>query len=200
MKSKETIERIYVTREDLTRVENEVRFQEHLKRYAAVRRFIYGSVLDFACGCGYGTYILAVNPEVSEIIGVDLDEHAIEWANANFSHPKIQFQHKDVGTIRRSFDTLVCLETIEHLKDVRTIKELVDRCDFGMLILSFPDKKSTHFNSFHYHDFVVQDILDLFPTYLLFHAYKLVDVQFMLLVKKPVKAPVHIFRNLHDLR
>ena len=116
MKSKETIERIYVTREDLTRVENEVRFQEHLKRYAAVRRFIYGSVLDFACGCGYGTYILAVNPEVSEIIGVDLDEHAIEWANANFSHPKIQFQHKDVGTIRRSFDTLYAWKQLSTLK------------------------------------------------------------------------------------
>lgn len=200
MKSKETIERIYITKEDFKRTEDGVRFQEHLRRYAAVRRFCFGSVLDFASGCGYGTHILAVNPEVIHITGLDIDPDAIEWAKSNFSHPKIQYLQGDASKVQQVFDTLVCLETIEHLKDLTLITSLVKRCQFKLMILSFPDKKSTHFNSFHFHDFVMQDILDLFPDYLMFYSFKLTDVQFVLFAPKPLNAPAHIFRNLHDLQ
>ena len=200
MKSKETIERIYITKDDFIKLENNVRFQEHLKRYAAVRRFCFGSVLDFACGCGYGTFILAVNPEITSVTGIDADEHAVEWARSNFDHPKIQYRCESIDSLQGEFDTLVCLETIEHLDDVSLIQNLVSRCKFKSLIISFPDKKSTHFNKFHYHDFVMQDLLDMFPDYLLYHQFKFVDVQFVLMVPKPAQAPHHIFRNLHDLR
>jgi len=199
MESKETIERIYITKQDFVKVENEVRFQEHLRRYASIRRFCYGKVLDFACGCGYGTHVLSVNPEVNLVTGLDIDANAVEWARTHFASPKAKYIQADCREINESFNTLVCLETIEHIRDINELKELVERCGFDVLILSFPDKKSTHFNAFHFHDFVVQDMMDMFPDYLLFHAFKLVDVQFVLFTKKPKDAPAHIFRNLQDL-
>lgn len=199
MNSKETIERIYLTKEDFIRIENEIRFQEHLRRYSAVRRFCYGKVLDFACGCGYGSYLLAANPEVSSVTGLDIDEEAVKWATMHFGHPKTSYIFSDCKKIHQEFDVLVCLETVEHVQDIQEVVALVERCQFKLLILSFPDKKSTHFNAFHFHDFVLQDLMDMFPNYILFHEFKLVDVQFVLFAQKPVHAPSHVFRNLHDL-
>ncbi|MEZ7891940.1 MAG: class I SAM-dependent methyltransferase [Candidatus Wallbacteria bacterium] len=199
MKKKETIERIYITNEDFKKIENEIRFHEHLRRYASVRRFCYGKVMDFACGCGYGSYLLSCNPDVKEIYAVDIDKESIEWAKHEFKHEKITYINSSVETIDKKIDTLVSLETIEHLKDVSIIKNLVKKCNVDNLILCFPDKKSTHFNSFHYHDFTFQDIIDMFPAYLCYHSYKHGDVQFVLMMKLPENAPSHIFRNLKDL-
>lgn len=199
MEKKKTVERIYLTKNELLNVENEIRFHEHLRRYAAIRRFCYGNVLDFACGCGYGSYLLAANPEVVQVTGIDIDEEAVTWAKKEFIQPKINFLIDDVNNLNSPFDTLVSLETIEHLKDLSLICELVKRCSIKQLIISFPDKKSTHFNPFHFHDFVVQDIADLFPSHLLFHSFKHGDVQFVLLMELPKDAPTHIYRNIRDL-
>ncbi|MDJ1482399.1 class I SAM-dependent methyltransferase [Cytophagaceae bacterium YF14B1] len=199
IRRKKTVERIYLTKEEFVQAENEVRFHEHLRRYAAVRRFCYGKVLDFACGCGYGSHLLAVNPDVSKVIGIDIDEEAVTWAKQEYTHEKIEFLAKDVVSLKEKFDTLVCLETIEHLQDLTIIQKVVENCNFGQLIISFPDKKSTHFNPFHFQDFVLQDIADLFPNYLTYYSFRTGDVQFVLLIKLPESAPSHIFRNIRDL-
>jgi 2-polyprenyl-3-methyl-5-hydroxy-6-metoxy-1,4-benzoquinol methylase len=196
---KKTVERIYLSNEEFLKVENEIRFHEHLRRYAAIRRFCYGKVLDFACGCGYGSFLLAVNPEVSEITAIDIDKDAVEWAKKEFQHKKIRYIVDDIKNLNEAFDTLVSLETIEHMKDLSVIRDLIKRCEINHLILSFPDKKSTHFNPYHFHDFVLQEIADLFPAYLVYHSFRSGDVQFVQLMKLPANAPAHIFRNIKDL-
>lgn len=196
---KKTMERIYLSKEEFLNTENEIRFHEHLRRYAAIRRFCYGKVLDFACGCGYGTYLLAANPEVSKVTGIDIDEEAVAWAKNEFKHDKIRYMVDDVSNLKENFDTLVSLETIEHLKDISILQKLVKNCSINHLIFSFPDKKSTHFNPFHYHDFVMQEIADLFPGYMIYHSFRTGDVQFVQLIKLPDNAPSHIFRNIKDL-
>ncbi len=199
MKVKKTVERIYLSKEDFLKHENEIRFHEHMRRYAAIRRFAYGNLLDFACGCGYGSYLLAANPEVSSVTSVDIDESAIEWAKKEYSNPKITYMLQDISKVTTPFDTLVSLETIEHLKDLSLIKNLVERCQVDNLILCFPDKKSTHFNPFHFHDFTLQEVIDLFPSHLCYYSFRTGDVQFVLMIKLPKNAPSHIFRNINDL-
>lgn len=194
-----TIERIYISKTEFEKVENEIRFHEHLRRYAAIRRFCYGKVLDFASGCGYGSYLIAANPEVSFVTGIDIDEEAVSWAKREFPHPKLKFIVDDISNIDDHYDTLVSLETIEHLKDLSIITDLVKKCSIKQIILSFPDKKSTHFNPFHFHDFVVQEIADLFPSHLIYHSFRHGDVQFLLLIQLPENAPSHIFRNIRNL-
>jgi len=191
--------RDYVSKNKITGTLDSIRVQAILKRYLAIRRFCYGKVLDFACGCGYGAELLSVSPEIESILGVDRDQSAIEWAKKEFANDKCNFISDDIKTIHDKFDTLVCVETIEHVNDVQIVKELIEQNNIDNLIVSFPDKKSSHYNTLHLHDFVLQDIVDMFPKHILYYKFRLDDVQFVLLVKAPEKFPSFIYRNIHNL-
>ena len=195
----EALERILLSRETFHNVESEIRFHEHLRRYAAIRRFCYGKVIDFASGCGYGSFLLSANPDVEKVVGIDKADDAISWAKKEFSTDKTEFRCVDIESVQEKFDTLVSLEAIEHFEDTSLLPRLAERCDVDQVIISYPNKKSTHFNKYHVHDFSVQDIVGLMDKYLCYHHLILGDVQFLLFVKKPPKAPSHIFNYLHDL-
>lgn len=199
MKTK-VLERIMISKEQVVRIEEEIRFHEHLRRYAAVRRFCYGRVLDFASGCGYGSHILSANPDVDIVVGVDKDIEAIKWADKEFHNAKTDFKCVDIEDVCEKFDTLVSLEAIEHFHDRSIIPRLAKRCDVDNVVLSYPNKKSTNFNPFHVHDFNAQSILDLLTDYLCYHTFVMGDVQFLLFIRKPPRAPGSIFSNIIDLR
>ncbi|MBJ6727028.1 class I SAM-dependent methyltransferase [Geomesophilobacter sediminis] len=200
MAKKPVLERIMITREKFSEVESEIRFHEHLRRYAAVRRFCYGKVLDFASGCGYGSYLLSVNPEVEVVVGIDKDDSAIAWAKTEYQTNKTDFRCQDIEDLSEKFDTLVSLEAIEHFEDLSLIPRLAARCKIDNVIISYPNKKSSHFNPYHVQDFCLQDILNIMSEYICYHDFQMGDVHFALFVKKPAKAPAHIFGNLADLR
>lgn len=199
MKQK-VLERIMISKEQVAKTESDIRFHEHLRRYAAVRRFCYGRVLDFASGCGYGSYILSANPDVELVVGVDKDEEAIQWAQREFSSDKSQYRCADIETVGEKFDTLVSLEAIEHFTDRTLIPRLARRCDIDHVIISYPNKKSTHFNPYHVHDFNVQEILNIMEEYVCYHSFTMGDVQFLLFLKRPARAPASVFSNIADLR
>lgn len=196
---KNLVERIYLTNTEFTSMEKSVLLHEHLRRYGSIRRFCYGKTLDFAAGCGYGTYLVAGNPDVSAVVGADMNDHAISWAKTEFSHKKIEYRVATAAKIKEKFDTLVCLETIEHIKDTTVIRDLVERCSIDNLIISFPDKITTHYNPHHFHDFVLQDIIDMFPNHIPYHTLRFVDSVSVMLIRTPAKAPKRIFRNILDL-
>lgn len=200
MKKEGALERILITREKFFEVESEIRFHEHLRRYAAVRRFCYGRVLDFASGCGYGSFLLSVNPDVESVTGIDRDGEAIAWARNEFRSDKTDFRCEDIEEVDEKFDTLVSLEAIEHFADTSLIPRLAARCGVDNVIVSYPNKKSTHFNRYHVHDFSSQEIVNLMEGYVCYHGFTMGDVQFLLFTRKPAKAPAHMYRNLLDLR
>lgn len=197
--TQKVLERILVTKENFYEIESEIRFHEHLRRYAAIRRFCYGKVLDFASGCGYGSFLISANPDVEHVVGVDKDSNAIEWANREFNSEKTTFLCQDIEDMTGQFDTLVSLEAIEHFADQTILPRLAKRCTIDNLIISFPNKKSTHFNPFHVYDYTIQDVVDLFADYLCYHTFVMGDVQFLLFIRKPAKAPFHLFRTLHEI-
>ncbi|MES1982934.1 MAG: methyltransferase domain-containing protein [Pseudomonadota bacterium] len=194
------LERIMISKDQVAKTESEIRFHEHLRRYAAVRRFCYGRVLDFASGCGYGTHMLSSNPDVDIVIGVDKDVEAISWAQKEFGSIKSQYRCVDIETVHEKFDTLVSLEAIEHFEDVTLIPRLAARCEADNVVISYPNKKSTHFNPYHVHDFNIQNILDIMGEYVCYHDFVMGDVQFLLFLRKPSKAPRCIFSNILDLK
>lgn len=191
-------ERQYITQEELSKIENDVIRHEHIKRYASVRRFCYGKVLDCACGAGYGSNLLGVNDDVISVTGIDIDSGAIAWAKKEFKNKKLNFKCQSADTIKGKFDTLVCIETIEHIKDKNVIPNLVERCKIDNVMISFPDKKTTHYNKHHAHDFIRQDIVDLFPNHTVYHTIKFFDSLTVLLTRR-AKSPHYLFRNLKDL-
>lgn len=85
---------------------------DHLKRYQfAAMKIKKGLVLDAACGCGYGSWILS--QAGMEVIGVDIAEEAINYATEHYRGPTYIR-----GSIQESYgpcDAVVSFETLEHL-------------------------------------------------------------------------------------
>lgn len=178
---KKAAERIYLEKQDVQDILSEISYQRHIMRYGMIRQWCFGTVVDFASGCGYGTWMISHNPDVERVYGIDIDKSAIDWATENFQEKNVKFILGDALDADKmmskekieSVDVLVSLETIEHIKDTSTVPKVADLCKAKTVIVSFPSKKSTHFNPFHAHDFRSQDIIDLFPNYTLIEEIEL---------------------------
>lgn len=164
-------------------MENMILIGRHLERYALIRQFLWGSVLDIASGVGYGSYLIAKNPDIKNVHGVDSDEEAIAWATENFSSDKISFSVDTIETFSGEYDFLVSLETIEHLTDPSTLHELAQRCGVKEILLSFPGKKTTHYNEHHKWDIQPQNVFDLFDDFICIDQISHYDSIFLHLVK-----------------
>ncbi|MEY3198765.1 MAG: hypothetical protein RJA13_723 [Bacteroidota bacterium] len=158
------LERININKEKLDALEHDILLRRHIERYAIVRQYVYGKVVDCACGVGYGTYLLSKNPDVRKIYGVDLDKTAIETASAEFgSEESISFLQGDFESLAiEDVDVLISLETIEHCQNPEVIADFVLRCNAQEVIISFPSKITTHYNPYHLWDITPQNVIDIF--------------------------------------
>lgn len=118
--------------------------REHLARYRFAAELARGRVLDAGCGTGYGTLMLAAAAAVDRVLGVDIDGRSIERARRFYAGPRVAFVRGDLATGALvglgCFDTIVCLEVLEHLPDPAGLIAHLDRClaPGGKLILSTP--------------------------------------------------------------
>lgn len=89
--------------------------RDHVARYefAAKRLPEKSRVVDFACGVGYGTQILA--DAGHKTTGYDKSIEAIAYAKRFYGRAEFR-QAKDTCPLR-SFDAAVCFETIEHVEN-----------------------------------------------------------------------------------
>ena len=160
-------ERIILSKPQLLELENHIRLSRHVERYSLLRQYASGNVLDMACGCGYGSHLLATNPAVEHVTGVDADAEAIAHAQLHFQNPKITFLKSTIEdfTSKRKLDLVISVETIEHLKDISVFVECLRRNEVGKFIVTYPSKKTTHYNKFHYHDLSFNAVEKLFSEY-----------------------------------
>jgi SAM-dependent methyltransferase len=180
------VERIRISRDEAEALERDILIRRHIERYAIVRQFAYGRTVDCACGVGYGTNLLAKNADVTKIFGVDNDGDAIAYARKEFGGDKIEFVEGDLGTVTLpDIDFLVSLETIEHLPDPRMLAQFSKRCNVQEVLVSFPSKKTTHYNPHHYWDLTVQDVLEIFADeYVMINSFSYTfDTQFVHLAR-----------------
>ena len=132
---------------------------EHFYRYELAASWLEDgwSVLDVACGVGYGAEVLTrfkkvsylgldkVEPEerftkFGEFVsGVDLNTHRLNWKG----------------------DVAICFETLEHLENPQHLaNELM--ASAPLIIISVPTRPTKHMNKYHLQDFTVDDILAMF--------------------------------------
>jgi SAM-dependent methyltransferase len=97
--------------------ENDITLAEHLARYNFVLPYVKNnSVLDAACGSGYGSKKMAVEGGARVVFGVDVDPETVKYAQeeycvkASLCDLESQFPSGD-------YDVIVSFETIEHLED-----------------------------------------------------------------------------------
>ena len=81
---------------------------------------------------------------------------------------------------------LFSVETIEHLKDTSILPNFVERNCINQIILTYPSKKTTHYNPFHFHDFKLQDVLNLFSNFICYRHFNWeYEFDVVFLVRKP---------------
>jgi len=142
----------------------------HLERYEFAARCLAPSrVLDIACGVGYGTRLLADHAAgVSAVLGVDRSDAAIGYAQARYGRAGVEFRAADAYAFRdaEGFDSIVSLETLEHLDDPgRFLSVLVAMLrPGGVLIASVPTTPSVDVNPHHQHDFSERGFLRMLAT------------------------------------
>ena len=86
---------------------------DHVGRYRHAVDIVRGEILDAACGCGYGSFILAESG--CRVRGVDRDADAIRFAREHYAHPRASYMRADVSAVCGWFDWVVCFETLEHV-------------------------------------------------------------------------------------
>lgn len=117
-----------------------------IARYQFAARWVKGAmtVLDFACGTGYGVAYLDVDSR-TKVIGLDNAVDAVRRARQRFGAQGAQFVAGDATAFPfgpATFDMVVCLETIEHVADVDRLLSQIRRVlrPGGTVIFSTPNR------------------------------------------------------------
>jgi 2-polyprenyl-3-methyl-5-hydroxy-6-metoxy-1,4-benzoquinol methylase len=133
-------------------------FQEHTIRYLFASQFTASkTVLDAACGSGYGSAILSESG-AKKVVGIDNSSEAIEYCKKNYKKENLEFKKANCEkiTLDTTFDVAISFETIEHLKNQDNFLAEIKRVlkDDGIFIVSTPNADTyPSDNPFHYKEF-----------------------------------------------
>lgn len=116
-------------------------YQRHRIVYEWIANRVRGRrVIDMACGEGYGSGLMAAT--AANVVGVDANPEAYEHARLKYSCPNLKFVRELIEDYSNDADTVVFLQTIEHVRDPDVLLEhflsLIPD-DSGELIVSTPN-------------------------------------------------------------
>ena len=152
--------------------------KEHLERYEFAKKYIMPGavVVDAACGTGYGSNALA--DVAGKVIGLEISDHALSWANKNYAANKtnLEFKKTDLNNIvdlPSSFcDVVISFETLEHITNQQNALAEFRRIlkPGGALIISSPDRevitdKAHTENRFHINELNKREFANLLKNY-----------------------------------
>ncbi|GGH64054.1 hypothetical protein GCM10008014_42050 [Paenibacillus silvae] len=151
---------------------------EHTQRYRMLDQLVKNkSVLDAACGEGYGSFLLSNS--ASKVIGVDIDLETINHAKKKYVKNNLEYFIASIDHMPfpdQSFDIIVSFETLEHvdeqtqlsfLKEVRRLLK-----EDGTFIISTPNKKyysdqRGYSNEFHVKELYKEEFNELLKNHFL---------------------------------
>lgn len=113
---------------------------DHVARYELAATVLNGiDVLDVACGCGYGSWIL--HEAGFHVTGVDIEPKAIAYARKNYPGPI--YTAAKAEKMGPGWDCVVSFETLEHLADP---EGLIARLEASEIIASVPNQERYPFD------------------------------------------------------
>ncbi|GEM_PF-6413597 len=144
---------------------------EHWHRYCFATPFVSGkTVLDIACGEGYGSDYLAEYAAL--VYGVDVCHEAVQHARQTYVRNNLRFLQGSAAAIpipgQHCLDIIVSFETIEHLDAatqeyfVREVRRLLK--PEGLLLVSTPNRMvysrgQESQNPYHLHEFNQEELV-----------------------------------------
>ena len=155
--------------------DDQSQYLDHLTRYQFASRYVEGKrVLDLACGTGYGSKQLFAKGNARYVLGLDVSREAIagmaHFTVANSVNFALAAAER-LPVRANSFDAVVSLETIEHLRDPRPYLEELNRilCPSGTAIISTPinngPSRVRPQNPFHVREFSEQEFRSLMDAH-----------------------------------
>lgn len=145
---------------------------DHMERYRFAAKYAKGkSVLDIACGYGYGGQIFS-EAGCTFYEGVDINKALVENASKVFGSDRVNYLYGDAGSFvsEMKYDLVVSFETIEHISSYRAALDRMyeNLAPGGTLIISSPNRPVTSpsaknisdkpLNKFHTQEFTVQEL------------------------------------------
>ena len=136
------------------------------------------SVLDFGCGSGYGTCMLAQRAKVAH--GVDFSRKAIEFAKIHYTGENVRFFQMDASCSDHvfkalkpnSYDIIISFDVIEHLERYFDYLENICRLvkEDGFLAIGCPNRLETfnwnrYWNKFHIQEFSPYQLRKILSLY-----------------------------------
>lgn len=144
--------------------------QQHIMRYVFASKFVAGkTVLDVACGSGYGSSYL-ITCGAKEAVGVDLSKNAVRYAKNQYSKKGLHFSQGNAVSLPfhdNFFDVVVSFETIEHINEYEKYLEEMKRVlkPEGMFICSTPNIKYTQHPHYHVKEFYPEEFFSLLKNH-----------------------------------
>ena len=153
---------------------------EHFNRYKFCEPFIVGkSVLDAACGNGFGARLMA-EAGAKQIDAIDISPEAIAMAQQHYPHLNVRFEVGDLLslTVTNHYDVAVSFETIEHIVETERYLQVMHNAlkPGGLFFVSTPNRKvanpgATRFdkpkNPFHRFELTRDELVQLLGNYFL---------------------------------
>jgi hypothetical protein len=160
-------------------------FQRHLVVYEWIRRRVGGlSVIDMACGEGYGSDVLSRS--AASVVGVDANPEAHQHAKARYTRPGLRFERNMIQLFAEPADAIVFLQTIEHVEDPGALLEHFKRISDVLYVSTpnvltlAPEGAERSGNPWHVHEYRAAEFRALLGQHFsqvemfgLFHARKL---------------------------
>jgi len=151
---------------------------EHLHRYAIAMEYVKSkTVLDIACGEGYGSNLLA--KDARDVTGVDIDSKTVSDASKKYQKHNLKFVQgkvEEMPVADNSFDVVVSFETLEHSNDHEKIFGEIKRVlkPGGLLIISTPEKKNYSDqpggqNPYHLQEVYKHEFIELVKRHFSYH-------------------------------
>lgn len=150
---------------------------EHIARYHFAIHYAKGRVLDFACGSGFGSNIIATaaKKELDEVVAIDIDQASITYAKSKYYHPLISFKQENavdplLPSKMGEFDLIISFETLEHVQEEEIFLENIYKMlkPGGTLVISTPfgqgRGKPTN-EPYHVHQLTEEEFRRLFKDY-----------------------------------
>ena len=143
---------------------------EHLHRYALSLEFSASkSVLDIACGEGYGSALLA--RVAKSVVGVDIDPTTLNYARQKYYNNNLKFLVGSCDSIPlpdHSVEVVTSFETIEHHDKHEEMMLEIKRvlAPNGLLIISSPNRfvysdEPKYVNEHHVKELYYNEFMDL---------------------------------------
>jgi SAM-dependent methyltransferase len=132
--------------------------------FSLFRHILKGDVLEIGCGIGSFTKLISKEKSVHSLKAIDISADAIRYLN-RFTWPThVKFDHCDAVKDDGQYDTIICLNVMEHVEDDKKFLQQVFSLlkQNGKLVLLVPahqflytnfDKAAGHFKRYNKKDF-----------------------------------------------